>query len=81
MRGRHAEHAHHRIADEFLDRSAVTLDHGARVVEPARDHAAERLGVESLAELRRPGDVGEEDGDRAATNGHVRSVGLAFPAA
>jgi hypothetical protein len=26
MQGRNAEHGHHRIADELLDRPAVTLD-------------------------------------------------------
>ena len=76
-----AEHTHDGVADELLDRPAVALDHGAGIVEPACDDAAQRLGVEPFAELRRPCDVGEEDGDRSATYGHVRSVGLRFPAA
>jgi hypothetical protein len=58
---RHAEHRHHRVADELLDRAAVPLERRLHSVEVARHHLPERLGIESLAELRRADDVGEDD--------------------
>jgi diketogulonate reductase-like aldo/keto reductase len=63
---RHAEHGHHRVADELLDRAAVALDDAPRLLEVAREDPAEALGVELLAEGRRPGDVGEDDRDGLA---------------
>ena len=61
----HAEDGHDRVADELLDRAAVTLDHLARrVVEPG-EHPTDRLGVEPLADRRRTFEVGEEHGDHA----------------
>jgi hypothetical protein len=41
----------------------VTLDDGAGQVEVPRHHGAQRLGVEPLAECRRPDDVAEQHGD------------------
>src|SRR5215813_5574631 len=66
MKGRDAEHGHDRVADELLDRSPVTLEDGLHLLEVARHDTAERLRVESLSERRRPGHVGEEDGDGLA---------------
>ncbi len=63
---RHAEHGHHRVADELLDGAAVPLEHGLHRLEVPPHHAAQQLRVEPLAERRRPGHVGEEDGDDLA---------------
>ena len=63
---RHAEHGHHRVADELLHRAAVPLDDRLHPLEVAREQRAQRLGVEPLAERRRAGDVAEEDGDDLA---------------
>ena len=71
-----AEHRHHRVADELLDRPAVALQHLGHALEPAGHHLPERLRVEAFPERRGVGDVGEEDGDRSPAYGHVLSVGL-----
>ena len=63
MRVREPEHGHHGVADELLDRPAVLEEHALGEGEPLRLHAAERLGVELLADLRRAGPVAEEHGD------------------
>ena len=60
---RDPEDRHHRVTDELLDRAAVALDHGGHLVEVPAHHAAERLGVEPLAERRGPRHVGEDDRD------------------
>ena len=73
---RDPEDGHHRIADELLERSAVALEDRSHRIEVPRHDLPERLGVESLAERRPVGDVGEEDGNRAAADGHVLSLGL-----
>ena len=65
-RGRRAEHRHHRIAGELLDRAAGELDLGAhRVVEPLElyPHA---LRIAVTGERGRPDEVGEQDGDELA---------------
>ena len=54
---------HHGVADELLDRAAFGLDLLAHRREVARHHLAEVFGVEPFAELRRTGDVGEQDRD------------------
>src|SRR5207248_1441983 len=56
---RDPEHRHHGVADEFLDRPAVTLEHLARGREIAFHYPAERLRVETFAERCRPGHVAE----------------------
>src|SRR5439155_2851139 len=58
-----AEDSHHCVADELLNRAAVTLDDVLRDFEVARHHATQALGVDLLPERGRTGDVGEEDGD------------------
>jgi len=58
-----AEDGHHGVTDEFLDRAAVALDHVLGDFEVAGHHAPQALGVELLAELRRAGDVAEENRD------------------
>jgi hypothetical protein len=63
MDGRNAEHRHNRIADELLDRAAVPLDDRLHPLEIPGEERPQRFGVEPLAELCRPGDVTEEDGD------------------
>ena len=74
VRRRHAEHRHHRVADELLDRAAVPLDDRLHPLEVAREQSAKRLGIRPLAQRRRTGDVAEEDGDDLA-NFARRSAG------
>ena len=52
VRGRRAEHGHHRVADELLDRAPVPLELGAQASVVRRQHAADVLGIELLG-LRR----------------------------
>ncbi len=59
----HAEDGHHGVADELLHRAAVLLDHRLGGLEVARQHVAQALRIEPLAERGRAGDVAEEDGD------------------
>ena len=71
---RHAEHGHHRIADELLHRSAVALHCGLGRREVARHHAAQRLRIEAFAERRRSGQVDEDDGDGLSRGGVGRAL-------
>ena len=64
VQDRDSEDGHHRVPDELLDGSLVALDDRLHLVEVAAHHAPQRLRVELLAERGRPGDVGEDDGDR-----------------
>ena len=66
-----AEHRHDRIPDELLDPTAVSFDHTSHLVEVARHHPSERLGVQVFSEGGPSGHVGEDDGDRLA---HFRFV-------
>ena len=50
---RHAEHGHHRVADELLDRAAVALDDRLHPLEVAGEQRPQRLRVGRLAERRR----------------------------
>ena len=61
--GRHPERRHHGVADELLDRPALGLDLLAHRLRVGLHHLAEPFGIEALAELGRPGDVGEHDRD------------------
>ena len=70
VRGRHTEDAHHRIADELLDRAAVTLEAPSRHLKVACHHATERLGVEPLTEHCRSGHVREKHSDDLARLAH-----------
>ncbi len=63
---RDAEHRHHRVADELLDRAAVALDGLAHRLEVPGHNAASRLGVEALAHRRRAGHVAEQHRHRLA---------------
>jgi hypothetical protein len=71
---RDAEHGHHRVADELLDRAAVMLEHGAHLREVPAHDGAQGFRVEPLAEGRRTGDVRKQDRDRLANL--VRRLGL-----
>ena len=66
---RDPEDGHHGVADVLLHHPAVAPDRRVGALEPAPNHLMQRLGVQSLAELREPGDVGEEDGDDLARPG------------
>ena len=66
VRDRDAEHRHRRVADELLHRAAVPLHDQPDLLEVAAHRAAHRLGIEPLAERRRPGHVAEDDGHRLA---------------
>ena len=62
VRRRHPEQGDDRIADELLDMAAVPLECRRHRAEVAVHHPPHGLGVELLAELRRPGHVREEHG-------------------
>jgi hypothetical protein len=59
---RDAEHGHHCIADELLDRATVALDDRLHLLEVAREQRPQRFGVELLAQLGRPRHVAEQHG-------------------
>ena len=50
---RHAEHGHHRVADELLHAAAVPLHDRLHPLEVAREQRTQPLGIERLAERRR----------------------------
>ena len=54
---------HHRIADELLDRAAISPDHVTRQVEIARQQVTGVLRVAALRQCREPDQVGEQDRD------------------
>ena len=60
VRNRHAEHRHHRIADELLHRTAVRLDDPLHPLEIARQQPLQRLRIHRLTQRRRPDDVAEQ---------------------
>jgi hypothetical protein len=62
-----AKDRHHSIADEFLDCAAVSLNRAAHLLEVAENQAADRLGIDVLAQRRRPAQVTEEERDEAAS--------------
>jgi hypothetical protein len=63
---RDPEHRHHGIADELLDRPAVPFDHRGHLLEVTAHDAAQRFGVETITQGRRPRHVGEHDRDDLA---------------
>ena len=73
--GRDPKGRHHRIADVLLDRAAVAFDRLASQFEVAIHRLADELGIEGLAHLRRPADVGEDQGHGLAA-GEVGLRGL-----
>src|SRR6185503_9527052 len=62
VEGWDAEDGDHRVPDELLDRAAVALEDLAHGLEETAHDRPQRFGVETLAEPRRAGDVGEHDG-------------------
>ena len=66
MDDRNAEDSHHRVADELLDRPAVALERPSRRLEVPREDAADGLGLVTLGQAGRVGDVGEDDRHRLA---------------
>ena len=63
---RHAEHGHHRVADELLHAAAVPLDDRLHPLEVAREQRTQPLGIERLAERGRAGQVAEQHRHRLA---------------
>ena len=60
---RHAEHRHHRVADELLHRAAVRLDDRLHPLEVAGQQRLQRLRIDGLAERGRADHVAEQHGD------------------
>ena len=58
-----AEHRHHRVADELLDRPSEALDLGAHSLVVALEQLADVLGVRDLRVRRVPDQVGEDHRD------------------
>ena len=56
-------HRHDRVADELLDRAAVSADHVLGELEVARQKVACVLGVATLGEGREPDQIGKQDRD------------------
>ena len=63
---RHAEHRHHRVADELLHAAAVPLDDPLHPLEVAGEQRPQPLRIERLAERGRAGQVAEENRHRLA---------------
>jgi hypothetical protein len=68
-----AERGHDGVADELLDRAAVTLEHVPAGFVVARPHGAQRLGIEALTQRRRVRDVAEDKRDGLPD--HAASLG------
>ena len=66
VRGRHAEHADDRIADELLHDAAVAFDLRPSHLEVAGEHPVDVLGIGRLRERREPDQVAEERRDDLA---------------
>ena len=66
VRDRHAEHRHHRIADELLDRPAVALDNRLHALEVPAQPALEHLRIGRVAQCSRLGQVAEDERDGLA---------------
>ena len=81
VRDRDAEHRHRRVADELLHRAAVPLHDQPDLLEVAAHRAPHRLGIEPLAERRRPGHVAEDDRHRLPHLPRRRGRGERRPAA
>jgi len=71
VRYRQAEHGHHRVADVFLDPTAVLLDGVASNCEQAREERPDILRIERLGKRRRANDVGKENRHQAPLFGHT----------
>ena len=66
MRDGRAEDRHHRVADELLDRSSVSLELRAQVSVIRREQAAHVLGIHLLGARGKANEVAEEDSDDLA---------------
>ena len=66
VRDRDPEDRHDRVADELLDRAAVSLEDDAKVLEVAAHPRAQRLRIGRLPESGRADEVAEENGDDLA---------------
>ena len=60
VRGRHAEHPDHRVADELLDHPAVRLDLRPGHREVRREHPVDVLGIGRLRRRGEPDQVAEQ---------------------
>ena len=65
-RNRHAEHAHHIVANEFVDDAAMRLDRAHRAAAKRAQELGDGLGVQVSRQCRKPADVGEQDGGMLA---------------
>jgi hypothetical protein len=72
---RHSENGHDGVADELLDRAAVSLDRRADRGEVAFQQHAIRLRVEPRSQRRRLDEIAKKDGDRPAVG---RTFDLSF---
>jgi hypothetical protein len=63
VRHGHAEHRHHRVADELLDGTPMAFDHGTDAVEVGGLHPSRGLGIEPLREGGGSDQVAEEGRD------------------
>jgi len=66
-RNRHAEHAHHIVADEFVDDAAMRLDRARRPAAKRGQEPGNIPGVQAFGLCRKPTDVGEQDGGMLAS--------------
>ncbi len=81
MCDRGAEESHHGVADEFLDRSAETLELGAHSGVVRSEHAANLFRIEPFRTGREADEIRKEDADRLSLLSRRRSGGLErFPA-
>ena len=69
---RDAEDGHHRIADEFLHRPAMMLDHPPGSVEISPHDLPEALRIQAFPQRRRPGHITEQHSDRLAPHARCR---------
>ena len=70
VRGGHAEHPDHRIADELLDDATEGLDLFARRREILREHLVDVFGIGRLRGRGEPDEVAEQRRDDLAFLGH-----------
>ncbi len=72
VRGRHAPHRHHGVADELLHGSAVPADDSPALLEVGRLQVPHVLLVATLAEAREADQVPEEDAGHASCDRRPR---------
>ena len=68
---------HDSVADELLDRPAISADDVGGDLEVAREHLADLLGIAFLGERREPDEIGEQDRHETAFAGRGRGSGSA----